>query len=191
MEKKIATILAGGASQRFGSNKAFAKLNGKRLIEILIDRLQNLYFEVVLSGPRGELSVFGLPVLEDDHPLNGPLDALAGILRRTDSKKIFLAACDMPFVHEAVIEEMWKVGGFHDAVVSKEKNKICPLPGVYSTNLLPIVEMLLKKGRRDLKSIVEISPNIRVLSDTELCLVDPEIISLKNINTPEDLDIKR
>ncbi len=71
-------VLAGGTGQRFGGvDKAALRLDGKRLIDLAIDRLSP-QVEALCISANGDGARFGLtwPVLADAQPL-GPL---AGIL---------------------------------------------------------------------------------------------------------------
>ena len=41
-------ILAGGKSKRMGTNKAFLEINGKRMIDQIVDIFKNTFEEVIL-----------------------------------------------------------------------------------------------------------------------------------------------
>jgi len=51
-----AVILAGGASKRFGSNKALAKFKDKELIKWCIEGLENLVDELFISVKKKKIS---------------------------------------------------------------------------------------------------------------------------------------
>ena len=49
-----AVILAGGDSKRMGTNKAFLKLEGRNLIDIVFEKLNDLFKEVIVVTDRLE-----------------------------------------------------------------------------------------------------------------------------------------
>ena len=186
---KTAIILAGGASRRFGRDKAWALWEGKPLIEILIDRLKQLGFEMMLSGSNPRLKEWGLPVVEDACPLQGPLQALKGIWEKNSASRILLVACDMPFIEPDVIQTLWSAATDSDILILEGEGSPSPLPGVYRRTTYPFVESLLKKGRRDLKALWSEPLKISVISRQLLHILDPVQKSLWNVNTPQDLSI--
>ncbi|OGP13815.1 MAG: hypothetical protein A3I75_03760 [Deltaproteobacteria bacterium RIFCSPLOWO2_02_FULL_50_16] len=184
---KIAVILAGGKSQRFGGDKVFVPFRGKPIINVLIEILSSAHFEVVLSGSKEGLSSLSLPVIEDQDPFLGPLVALQGILSHLDDSKILLTACDMPFLKKEIITLLWDRGRDQDVAILTDRDRPCPLPGVYSRKILPTLRQLIKSGRRDLKSLLDSKATVSLLPEGDWRTLDSEGQSLWNINTVEDL----
>jgi len=97
-------IVAGGASRRFGSDKVFTALAGRRLIDVAIDALADAQrISVLLGSPERVEAVAGqLPVgceaLADDRPGCGPIGGLVTALRRHRDGWSALLAADMPLV---------------------------------------------------------------------------------------------
>ncbi|MBI5308885.1 MAG: molybdenum cofactor guanylyltransferase [Planctomycetes bacterium] len=81
-----AIILAGGKSQRMGSNKALLKYGDTTFIERQIARLSKIFHEIILSA--NDASIYAhlpLPVVPDVIPGKGPLGGIcAGIMRATN-----------------------------------------------------------------------------------------------------------
>jgi molybdopterin-guanine dinucleotide biosynthesis protein A len=73
----LGVVLAGGKSSRFGSDKALAVLNGRRLIDHALDHLRRHADEVAVAG-RWMAGVISIP----DQPTAGlgPLGGLCGAL---------------------------------------------------------------------------------------------------------------
>ena len=184
---KVAVILAGGKSERFGANKAWATYQGKSLITILIDQLKEARCEIILSGPKAILAPLKLPVIEDPTPFAGPLYALAHILPQVDSEKILLAACDMPFLRPTITDLLWETSEDHDLAILSSQGQPYPLPGIYHQAILPQLQKLMRQGRRDLKALFEVNLKIGIIDDEVIKLYDPQRESLININTPHDL----
>ncbi|MBI2340938.1 MAG: molybdenum cofactor biosynthesis protein MoaE, partial [Deltaproteobacteria bacterium] len=160
---KIAVILAGGQSKRFGSDKVWAPFQGKPLIQISIDALKASSFDVMLSGPRTKLRTLGLPVIEDEMPLEGPLAALKSVWRAIDADRIFVIAVDMPFIQPAIIEKLWEESRDADVTLLQKDDGPSPLPGVYTRRCVPEIDSLIEEGRRDLHSLCEKNLKIRTI----------------------------
>lgn len=92
----LGAILAGGASRRFGSDKAAALLGGKALIDHVVDRLAPQVAAVVVVG-RDHPGLVSLP----DRPCGGlgPLGGLAAALAYAAAggfDAVVTSGCDLP-----------------------------------------------------------------------------------------------
>ena len=73
----LGLVLAGGASTRFGSDKALAELDGHRLIALAVDRLSEWCEQVVIAGREAGPA----PCIPDwPHTGMGPLGGIAAAL---------------------------------------------------------------------------------------------------------------
>lgn len=183
---RVGVILAGGRSSRFGGDKLIARLKGLTLLEIVMKTLESAGFKIVVAG-RADYKRFGHPVLEDLHPYEGPLSALAGLFKRLTAPKILLVAGDMPLIPQAVIELLWNQSADSILTLPEGPFGIVPLPGVYSRLLLPAIRRCLRNGRRDLLCLNETSPSPTIISREALATADPKGYSLQNINTRDNL----
>ncbi len=104
MQKPLGVILAGGQATRMGGgDKGLLKLDGRPLLEHVIERLRPQVAGLALNanGSADRFDAFGLPVLPDSIPdFVGPL---AGVLAGMDwaagqgATAIVTAAVDTPF----------------------------------------------------------------------------------------------
>jgi len=79
----LGAVLAGGQSSRFGSDKALARLGGRTLLELAVERLSGWCGAVVVIG-RAEAPA---PVVADwPRPGMGPLGGIAGALREARAR---------------------------------------------------------------------------------------------------------
>jgi molybdopterin-guanine dinucleotide biosynthesis protein A len=92
----LGAVLAGGRSRRFGSDKAYACLEGRPLIEHAWEAIANHATEVVLCGR----DIPGLRSLADrPFPDLGPLGGLNAALHHAKDRQIdgvLTIGCDMP-----------------------------------------------------------------------------------------------
>lgn len=189
MEKRIAVILAGGKSRRFGSDKAFAKVGvgEKNSLEVLAGSLRESGFEILISTNHPQHSVFGFPILPDASPFQGPLSALLSVLQRSRAERILLTACDMPFLSSRLVELLWSEGKKSEVTLFASEEGPSPLPGIYSRSLLPSIQKKIALGERSLVSLLETGHTIKILKPELWSFADPARQVFKNINTPKDL----
>src|SRR5690349_10891900 len=92
-------VLAGGASSRMGTNKAFLLFQGRTLLDIAISAVRDAAGNVSLIGPPDLYHHLGLPVTPDLRPNSGPLAGIETALTHaaaSGSAWTLVTACDMP-----------------------------------------------------------------------------------------------
>ena len=67
-----AIVLAGGKSSRMGQDKALMKINGKAMMQYVIDNLSQAFGEVFISGNRLDYPV-SMMVIKDVNEQKGPM----------------------------------------------------------------------------------------------------------------------
>jgi molybdopterin-guanine dinucleotide biosynthesis protein A len=182
-------VLAGGLSTRFkGENKAFFKIGGRRLIDIIHDIFRDLFEERILvtNQPLDYLDWDG-KIVTDIYPLRSSLTGIHAGLFYASHPFAFFSACDTPFLKKAVVEAvLGAVSEDVDVVIPKIQAGLEPLCAAYSRRCLEPVARCLE--RRDL-TIRKFFNKLRVkaVSEARIRRVDPELESFLNINTPSDL----
>jgi len=186
-----AAILAGGKNSRMsGSNKAFIKINGVAIIERSIRILQEIFEEIIIvTNSPEEFKSFGKEAtIKTDIIKNiGPLGGIHAALSATSKKGIFFVACDMPFLHNALILRQLK--DFEKAncecLVPRIGGSIEPLHAVYKKNLKDKINSFVKEGAdysiRAFLETIDVS-----YWDLKNSRLNREIF--KNLNTKEDLE---
>ena len=96
-------ILAGGASSRFGRDKALVEIGGLSMLERMIRLLRAATKEVKLVVGRDDYKKFGLESVADQWPGEGPLGGIITALEdatRSAAKSEWnlILSCDMPFL---------------------------------------------------------------------------------------------
>jgi molybdopterin-guanine dinucleotide biosynthesis protein A len=189
-----AFILSGGESSRIGLNKAFLKIEGKSLIQRLIELLDSVFAKVIISSNERELYEFTRKkVINDIYPGRGPLSGIHSALECTDTTKNFIISCDLPLITIEMINYM--VNYSSQKEMPKAEGRIQQLCGIYSKNVLLEIENLLvesNKSTSNLKgSIFELMDRVQ----TEITEVDKlgfyHSNLFLNINSPEDYNLAK
>jgi molybdopterin-guanine dinucleotide biosynthesis protein A len=185
-------ILAGGQSSRIGKDKAFLKLNGKFLIQHVIENISFLTSDVLIIAPRQRKYLkLGLPVIPDLIPNLGPLGGIYTGLLNTKHKYNLVVSCDMPFINCALIKSMYKIRNGFDAVIIKTTKGLQPLGALYSKNCLEIIKEQIKNKKLKLKDFLK-KLKIKIIdSEKNIPLgkvpVDKRELCFYNINQLKDL----
>jgi FdhD protein len=181
-----AVILAGGNSSRMKSNKALLPFSGELFIERIYRQLSALFPEVVLVTNTPEYYRF-LPcrMIPDEFPGQGSLAGIHAGLKQSKTEQVFVVACDMPYLNSELIRRMISKAPGSDVVIPESDGGFEPLHAVYSKNCLPAMEEALKNGTRKIVDCFDWR-KVRVLTKDEIAAVDPEFLSFRNINTPEE-----
>jgi molybdenum cofactor guanylyltransferase len=151
-------ILAGGASRRFGQDKTFATVDGRRLIDTAAATLADAESVTVLLGSSERVRAVahalppGVVVLIDDAPERGPLGGLATMLARHPDDWVALLAVDLPRVPRG----WWRELARHHrpgavAIVPRDGTRWEPAAALYHGSLAgPVAERVAKGVGRGL-----------------------------------------
>lgn len=182
-----AVILAGGTSSRMGSNKALLTVDGTSLIEKIYRTVAQLFGEVVLvTNTPVDYAFLHCPlVVEDRYPGAGPMAGLHAGLLASREDRIFITACDTPFLNPDVIRMICAVDGEHDAVVPLSAGGMEPLQALYGRHCLAIVEQSLEQGDRKLLNLLA-RVRTRFVTPEELASIPGADLSFCNVNTPDE-----
>ena len=188
--KLTAIILAGGKNQRFGRNKALEPIEGKTLIERVINRLTSLTNQILIvtSRLRPDLALDDVEFLADLYPDSGPLGGIYTGLQASRSSYSIAVACDMPFLNVELLHYMVEISDGFDAVVPLLGERMMePLHAVYSKSCLENMKLRLESNRLSVNSFLK-TVRIRYVDKDECQKLDPQLSSFFNINYQSDLD---
>jgi molybdenum cofactor guanylyltransferase len=186
-----AIILCGGASRRMGRPKAWLPFGEERMIERVV-RLAGAAARpiVVVAAADQALPELGVDVavVRDPVPGRGPLQGLAaGLGALADSVElVYATATDVPFLEPRWIGRLVELSDGHDLVIPFVGGYYHPLAALYRRHtVLPAIEGLLIEDRLRLSILVD-AVKTRVADESEMKSVDPELQTLRNLNSPED-----
>jgi len=126
-------------------------------------------------------------VTRDEREAKGPLEGLrAGLTALPDSiDAAYVTSCDVPLLVPTFVERMLELLGDHDIAVMEIDDFPHPLSAVYRRRVLPHVESLLSQDRLRPVFLYDAVPTRKVKPE-EMLAVDPRLLTLRNLNTPED-----
>ena len=181
-----AVILAGGRSSRMKSNKALLPYSGELFIERIYRQLSARFHEVVLVTNTPELYRF-LPcrTVTDVFPGMGSLAGIHAGLIHSDTPYVFAVACDMPHLNDNLIRDLVSRAADCDAVIPESEGGLEPLHAIYGKGCLPLMEKALSQGKSRIVDALDWE-KVVVVRKENVAAIDPEFLSFRNINTPEE-----
>jgi molybdopterin-guanine dinucleotide biosynthesis protein A len=180
-------VLAGGKSRRMGQNKSFVPLNGRPMIEHILDQLAALELPIFIVTNEPDSYVrYGLPLVPDLVPDRGALGGLYTALQWSSTPWVLCAACDMPFLRPTLLRLLLQRCTDVEAVAARLDGVWHAFPGVYSRACLTAFQASLRAGQYRLQTILG-ALHICPLDISEICIHDPHLRSFVNLNTPGEL----
>ena len=194
METEVTGILlAGGKSRRMGEDKRHLVVGEQTLLERGLAVLHSIFQEVlvVIAQDSPPLGV-DASVVRDLVPDCGSLGGLHSGLMQATTPWVFVVACDMPFLNQAVIAQFTSRRATADIVMAKLDARLHPMHALYGKQCLPVLEQMI--GARQLKiqeMVSQLSLRVRYVTEADLVTIDPSWRSFYNVNTLADLEAAR
>jgi molybdopterin-guanine dinucleotide biosynthesis protein A len=139
-----------------GRDKAFLETDGRPLIQHSLETLGKVCREVVISAGKIEpYSRFGVPVVRDIYPGQGPLGGLISVFEAISCDLLFLAACDMPFLREDAIRYIYAQMSDYDIVVPETGGKLHTLHALYHRRTASAAASVFQSGKRSLACLMQ------------------------------------
>jgi molybdopterin-guanine dinucleotide biosynthesis protein A len=182
-------IMAGGKSSRMGRDKSFVELLGKPMIEHLIGRIQGLGQETILITNRPvDYAHLGLPMFGDVLPEKGSLGGIYTAIHYSANPYTLVIACDMPFVNPDLLRYMIGLAdGSYEVIVPRVEGYPEGLHAIYHKACLEPIRQQIEAGRLKVIGFYE-DVRVRYLDEPEYQPFDPQRLSFRNINTPQEVD---
>ena len=178
-------ILAGGKSSRMGTDKGLLLIEGKAMIEFVIEQMQSVFDNLVIVSNNPEYAKFGLKVIPDLIKDIGPAGGIYTALNHSDNQLNFIVSCDMPFVTKEAIAFLVTNSNDSQIVLLENQGKLEPLFGVYSKDCEEKWLQLIQQGKVKLQDMV-LHFKLKTLS-VENNEIFPASF-FKNINTKADFN---
>lgn len=139
MIKATAFILIGGKSERFGSPKWKAILNGKLVLDHIWDACGSFENQYIIGKEKPvDLKK---PFIQDALEMKAPVNGLYTALKNTTTDWILLLSCDLPLITPTVFEKLWELKSETcDAIVPTANDKTQVTCGFYNKRILSKLE---------------------------------------------------
>jgi molybdenum cofactor guanylyltransferase len=173
-----------------GTPKATLPFGTETMLQRVVRLLTEAVSPIVVVAAR-EQSLPRLPdsliITRDEREAKGPLEGIrAGLSALPESiDAAYITSCDVPLLVPAFVERMIELMGDHDIAVMEIDGFPHPLSAIYRRDVLPHVESLLAADRLRPVFLFDAVRTRRVKAE-EMTAVDPELRTLRNLNTPED-----
>jgi molybdopterin-guanine dinucleotide biosynthesis protein A len=195
-------VLAGGQSTRMGRDKALLMLNGRTLIEHMLDKLRVVGLRPRICGSRPELARFA-EVVPDNFVQSGPLAGIEAALAVSDSDLNLFVPVDLPGIPpEFLVWLMARAETSHAvATIPRYGDRFHPLCAVYSRRLLVGLQQSLGAGHRKVMDGIRASATalgepvdafdvecVAAAAPAEWPLRPPLAEWFRNMNTPAEYE---
>jgi molybdopterin-guanine dinucleotide biosynthesis protein A len=183
-------ILCGGRSSRMGLPKLSLPFGPEMMLERIVRLVGQVCDPIVVVAAEGqELPPLARSVIvaRDLRPERGPLEGLRAGLSALPAEvaATYVTSCDVPLLVPRFIERMFELLDDHSAAVPVSAGYHHPLAAVYRPTIVGVIDELIAADRMRPAFLFDIVSTRRV-EERELIDVDPQLVTLKNLNRPED-----
>jgi molybdopterin-guanine dinucleotide biosynthesis protein A len=188
--KAAGIVLCGGRSTRMGTPKALLQFGPETMLQRVVRLLGTVVNPIVVVAARDQVLPElpeGIIIAYDEREQRGPLEGLRAGLRALPetAEMAYVTSCDVPLLAPAFAARMIELVNGYDIAVMEVDGFPHPLSAVYRRETLPHVESLLAMDKLRPVFLFDALRTRRVKPD-EMRAVDPELKTLRNLNTPED-----
>ena len=182
-------VLCGGKSTRMGTSKALLPFGPETMLQRVVRLLSGVVSPIVaVAAVDQDLPTLPADVLitRDEHEGRGPLEGLRAGLKAlpADVETAYVTSCDVPLLVPGFVRQMLDLAGTHDIAVMEIDGFTHPLSAVYRRTTLSHIEGLLAQDRLRPLFLFDAVKTRRVRP--EEMTADPELRTLRNLNTPDD-----
>lgn len=183
-------VLCGGKSSRMGQPKAWLPFGNETFLQRVVRILGDVVSPVVVVAAVGQ-DLPPLPadvlVTRDELEALGPVGGLAAgfAALRGQVDAVYVSGCDVPLLKPEVVRYMCRELAENDVAVPIDGQFPQPLAAVYRLSLADKIQSLLESNRLRPVFLWE-GARVSTVPVDALRIVDPQLDSFRNANTPED-----
>ena len=182
-----AMLLAGGQSQRMGTEKATLLVSGEPLWQRQLRVLQELQpVELWVSAREARpWCPPGIEVVLDKIPGRGPLSGVAAGLRRLQTSHLLVLAVDLPQMTAGHLSKLRSLTRPGRGVIPRQGDYFEPLCAIYPVEAIALAEAMLGAGNVSLQPFAQL-----LLGKSQAVAYDltpAEQTLYFNMNTPADV----
>src|SRR5262245_41267595 len=175
-----------------GSPKALLPFGDETMLQRVVRLLTTVVSPIVVVAANQQ-ALPELPadvvVTRDEQEGRGPLEGLRAGLKALPASvdAAYVTSCDVPLLVPAFARCMIDLVGDYDIAVMEVDGFPHPLSAVYRRRTLPQVEALLAHDRLRPVFLFD-AVRTRRVTPAEMAAVDPELLTLRNLNSREDYE---
>jgi molybdenum cofactor guanylyltransferase len=175
-----------------GTSKALLPFGPESMLQRVVRLLGDVVSPIVVAAARGqELPELpdGVIVVFDDSDERGPLEALraAWSAMPAEVDVAYVTSCDVPLLQPAFVRRMIELLSDFEIAAMEIDGFAHPLSGAYRRSTSAVVEGMLGRNELRVTRLLDLSKTRRVRAE-EVFDIDPELRSLRNLNTREEYD---
>jgi molybdopterin-guanine dinucleotide biosynthesis protein A len=185
-------VLAGGASRRFGADKALVEIEGRTLLSRICEVASQAAGFVQVIAPAGRYLDQNLGLIEDRWPDEGPLGGIITALRTTAESGTscewnLTLSCDMPFLTREwlsyLVDRALASGA--EVVVPRSIHGLEPLCACWRISATSTLQAAFDEGMRKVTDAMK-RLRTEILDETHWKRFDSAGRLFWNMNTPQD-----
>ena len=182
MENFTGIILAGGKSQRMGTDKGLLPLKGKPFVSHIYEALKPIVGDnIVVVSSNADYDALGYTRIEDLIADKGPVGGLYTALKQSKTKFNLVLSVDVPLVSTDLLQ--WLVDKHEDSFMMSQlqvQEKTSPLIGVYDRSMRILLGEHLAGNQLKLRGVID------EVNHQTLEVPEKWSAQVQNINTDED-----
>jgi molybdopterin-guanine dinucleotide biosynthesis protein A len=187
-------VMAGGASSRFGTDKALAQLGGRTMLARMCDLLREVTDSVGIVASSASYSGIDAQMVPDRWPGEGPLGGIVTALEQARSSEVraarcLIVSCDMPFLTAEWLQYLCAHAANSAAqiVVPRSAQGLEPLCACWSIDAADTLHGLFDGGVRKVTEVFK-HTRTEILDEAHWKRFDSADRLFWNMNTPRDYD---
>ena len=189
--------MAGGASTRFGLDKARAVVNGETMLARMGALLKDVTGSVSVVAAPGRYTELGVRVVEDRWPGEGPLGGIITALmdartRNHQHRWFLIVGCDMPFLTSEWLKYLSERAFASSAAVvtPQSPNGLEPLCSCWHTGATGRLQDAFEDGIRKVTEAMK-RVSMEVVGEKDWARFDKSGRLFWNMNTPAEYEEAR
>lgn len=180
-------ILAGGRSLRMGRDKATTQFQGSTLIRTIFDIVKTVFEDVmIVSSMHAPMDGIDAAIVKDILPVQTPMVGIATALLNSNKPRVFVVACDMPFLTREAIQRLIETPGDAEITIPMIGQYYEPLHAVYNRSCLSHFLRLINLNRLKISGVFPYVTMTVIKDDPCFRNARGDLVFL-NLNTIEEL----